>query len=386
MDLWKKKYKEKKKISLDNEHFFAERGEANVSKLFFWHGNPRLEGKAEDLDEDQTEQSNFDAIVDFLFEDDRVRGLLKTIKADGSVNEAIYIHRDSDDSTHRVLEGNCRLAIVSKLSQQDPTNNNWKQIPAILLPGDMPLSKQYRYSMYLHMVGKNDWTPFQAARHFLTLRDTQMKEGMSKQEAIGYVYETIKSAGTTKAAMVKEIETAEFMQKYKIKKTDQYSMIHEGYIAPAAARRKRKEFKQQGKESELDQVVLRTINEKDYDNAVDFRTKMRKVFSGSIDTSEPSKAAFKGFLKGELLLTEAANRLELTTQGAWEKDTIRRFHDFITTKELRKQKRIVTACVKYEEIHKWMREIELCSRMHAGAATNIQKLNTELIDALGKKK
>ena len=55
-------------------------------------------------------------------------------------------------------------------------------------------------------------------------------------------------------------------------------------------------------------------------------------------------------------------------------------------KELTKQKRIVTACVKYEEIHAWMREIELCSRMHAGAATNINKLNQELIDSVDKKK
>ena len=95
---------------------------------------------------------------------------------------------------------------------------------------------------------------------------------------------------------------------------------------------------------------------------------------------------FEDFLKGELLLTEAANRLELTTKGIWEKDTIKRFHDFITTKELPRQKRIVTACVKYEEIHAWMREIELCSRMHAGAATNINKLHQELIEKLDKKK
>ena len=163
-------------------------------------------------------------------------------------------------------------------------------------------------------------------------------------------------------------------------------MIYGGYIASAAARKKRKEFKEQGKESDLDQVVLRTINEKDYENAVDFRTKMTKVFKGSLDTSKPSKAVFKNFLKGELLLTEAANRLELTTKGALEKDAIKRFHDFITAKELAKQKRIVTACVKYEEIHAWMREIELCSRMHAGAATNINKLNQELIDSVDKKK
>ena len=83
------------------------------------------------------------------------------------------------------------------------------------------------------------------------------------------------------------------MEKYNITQTDQYSMIYGGYIASAAARKKRKEFKEQGKESDLDQVVLRTINEKDYDNAVDFRTKMTKVFKGSLDTSKPSKAVFK---------------------------------------------------------------------------------------------
>ena len=79
MNLWNKKYKEKNKVSLDGESFLAERGIANVGELYFWHDNPRLEGKAEDLNEKKSERSNFDAIVDFLFEDDRVRGLLKTI-------------------------------------------------------------------------------------------------------------------------------------------------------------------------------------------------------------------------------------------------------------------------------------------------------------------
>jgi len=386
MNLWNKKYKEKKKVSLDGESFLAERGIANVGELYFWHDNPRLEGKAEDLNEKKSERSNFDAIVDFLFEDDRVRGLLKTIKSDGAVNDDIIVYKEPDDGSYRVLEGNCRLAVVTELGKRNPRNKNWKQIPAILLPENMPWGTKIKYSIYAHVVGKNDWTPFQYARHLLKLRNTKVEEGMNKKEALEYVYDTIKVSGTSKAAVAKEIETAEFMQKYKIKKTDQYSMIYGGYIASAAARKKRKEFKEQGKESDLDQVVLRTINEKDYDNAVDFRTKMTKVFKGSLDTSKPSKAVFKNFLKGELLLTEAANRLELTTKGALEKDAIKRFHDFITAKELTKQKRIVTACVKYEEIHAWMREIELCSRMHAGAATNINKLNQELIDSVDKKK
>mgnify|MGYP001361858639 CR=1 FL=1 len=160
------------------------------------------------MDEKKTDRPNFDAIVDFLFEDDRVRGLLKTIKSDGAVNDDIIVYKEPDDGSYRVLEGNCRLAVVTELGKRNPRNKNWKQIPAILLPENMPWGTKIKYSIYAHVVGKNDWTPFQYARHLLKLRNTKVEEGMNKQEALEYVYDTIKVSGTSKAAVAKEIGEA----------------------------------------------------------------------------------------------------------------------------------------------------------------------------------
>jgi len=118
--------------------------------------NPRIAYELMTRKGPQTQET----LRNILWENDDVKKLKRAIEQNGGLVEAIII--SGKDGT--VLEGNCRLTsyLVLLEETQDP---KWKNIRARILPPDVTRDTVDELLGELHIVGKNQWSPFEQAHH-----------------------------------------------------------------------------------------------------------------------------------------------------------------------------------------------------------------------------
>jgi len=110
-----------------------------------------------------------------------------------------------------VIEGNCRLVCYRKLLEQaheaDVDDEQWKRIPARVLPADITQRQIHILLGDLHIAGKNEWKPFEKAAYIYDM-----------QEEFGFSYDFLVEHLRMSKSTIKQLK-------------DAYSLMSEKYLA-----------------------------------------------------------------------------------------------------------------------------------------------------------
>ena len=147
-----KNFPENSKTIAGNE-VVVKQGVLEVGKLQFWGENPRLYSLL-NVDDKLPSQ---DDIEDALIRKDFVKRLMKDIKTNGGLMEAIIVR----DKSWEVLEGNCRLASYRNLKKVDPVK--WSKIKCEILSEETDEDTIFSIIGQYHIRGKHQWEPFEQA-------------------------------------------------------------------------------------------------------------------------------------------------------------------------------------------------------------------------------
>ena len=112
-------------------------------------------------------------LLSLIYDQPGVSDLMAAIRDNGGLNEPILVRPDG-----RVIEGNCRAVSFLKLNKAKPNEQNWKTIPAWVVP-----SITERQVLILqgtqHVAGKNKWRAYEKVGHLYTMHK---KLGMTPKE------------------------------------------------------------------------------------------------------------------------------------------------------------------------------------------------------------
>lgn len=146
-------------ITLDGKRVQVESVDLPLDHVKLDPRNPRIANTVSVSISDHGEklQRKLEAL---LWQDDDVHDLYRQVLANGGLVERIIVRQDGS-----VVEGNCRTVVYRKLRENKPTERNWRQIPARLLPSDIADREVAILLGEMHVAGKNTWTPFEKAGH-----------------------------------------------------------------------------------------------------------------------------------------------------------------------------------------------------------------------------
>ena len=146
-------------ITLDGKRVQVESVELPLDHAKLDPRNPRIANTVSIAISDHGERLQ-KKLEELLWQDDDVRDLYRQVLANGGLVERIIVRQDGS-----VVEGNCRTVVYRKLRENKPTERNWKQIPARVLPSDIADREVAILLGEMHVAGKNTWTPFEKAGH-----------------------------------------------------------------------------------------------------------------------------------------------------------------------------------------------------------------------------
>ncbi len=122
-------------------------------QLRFFPENPRVYSILSAWDKEPAQ----DEIEKMLLAREHVKQLIQSIKANGGLTDPIFVR----DSSFVVLEGNSRLAAYRALARMDPIK--WGNMKCKILPEDIPEDKVFALLGEYHIIGKQDWAPYEQA-------------------------------------------------------------------------------------------------------------------------------------------------------------------------------------------------------------------------------
>jgi hypothetical protein len=150
-------------ITLDGKRVVVRNQNIPVETLHLDPKNPRIANTVS-LEFGAKAASLDSAIEDLLWSDSDVRDLYRQVIMNGGLIERI-IARPNDV----VAEGNCRLVVYRKLRAKFPQDARWQRIPSRVLPEEIPERDIALLLGQMHVMGKNEWTPFEKAGHVYKL-------------------------------------------------------------------------------------------------------------------------------------------------------------------------------------------------------------------------
>ena len=220
------------------------------SKLSFYLENPRLYSLVRADGDEPTQEEIQEALSGM----EHVRQLVQSIRTNGGLIDPVIVL----DETFVVLEGNSRLAAYRMLAQSEGVK--WAKIKVKILPRDIGESEVFSLLGEYHIIGKQDWAPFEQAGYLY-------RRHKHHNVAIPTLVQEI---GLTKAAITQLIDTYEFMRVHKEIDPERWSYYAE-YLKSSKIRKAR-----EGK-PELDELVVRQIRSAAIPRAIDIREKLAVI-------------------------------------------------------------------------------------------------------------
>ena len=241
---------QKDSITLRGEEIELKVGYINQVDLQFFPENPRIFSIVAAGDRPPSQEE----IQEALQKREHVRQLAQSIKANGGLTDPIFVREDN----YVVLEGNSRLAAYRLLSEKDPAE--WGKIKCKLLPIGIDEDKIFSLLGEYHIVGKQDWAPFEQAGY---LYRRHVKYGASSAEMA-------KSLGLSTHEVNRLIDVYSFMVKNKDTDPGRWSYYYEFY-------KSRKIKKAREEYPAFDDVVVSKIKSGEIKKASDIRDELPKV-------------------------------------------------------------------------------------------------------------
>jgi len=229
------------------------------TKLSFYLENPRLYSLVRADGDEPTQEEIQEALSGM----EHVRQLVQSIRTNGGLIDPVIVL----DETFVVLEGNSRLAAYRMLAESEGVK--WAKIKVKILPRDIGESEVFSLLGEYHIIGKQDWAPFEQA---------------------GYLYRRhkhhnvpiptlVQEIGLTKAAITQLIDTYEFMRVHKETDPERWSYYAE-YLKSSRIRKAREV------RPELDDLVVRQIRSAEIPRAIDIREKLAVIAEAGGKTLE----------------------------------------------------------------------------------------------------
>lgn len=219
-------------------------------QLRFYPENPRIYSVVFTGDEEPSQED----IQERLEERDHVKELSQSIQANGGLIEPLWV-RDGD---MLVIEGNSRLAAYRILGRRDAVK--WGRVKCNLLPRDVDDKKIFAFLCQCHVVGKQDWAPYEQAgiiwrrnKHY-----GDSPEYMSKEMGMSLV------------EVKRLIEVYSFMDEHGEREVQRWSYYYE-YL------KSRKIQSQREAHPDLDDAVVSSVKTGDIPKAEDIRDKLTRI-------------------------------------------------------------------------------------------------------------
>jgi len=193
-------------------------------------------------------------IQERLQERDHVKELSQSIEANGGLIEPVWV-RDGD---YLVIEGNSRLAAYRILANKDPIK--WGQMKSNLLPADIGDDKIFSFLCQCHVVGRQDWAPYEQAgiiwRRYHIFNVTP--QSLSKE------------MGMSLTEIKRLIDVYSFMYEHGDISVQHWSYYYE-YFKSRKIEEKREIY------PEMDNIITKRIKSGEIKRAEDVRDKITKI-------------------------------------------------------------------------------------------------------------
>ena len=220
------------------------------STLKFYPENPRIYSLLV-VDDMMPEQKE---VEELLINMDHVKALRQAIEANGGLIDPLIV-RDGD---FVVLEGNSRLAAYRILAKKDPTK--WGMVKCRLLPADIPDEAVFTLLGQYHIVGRQDWSPFEQAGYLWR----QINNSNITAETIA------KEMGLSVTKAKKMVVVYDFMKRHHDVDPQKWS-YYEEYLKSRAINQARLE------NPTMDEVIVSQIKTGEISKAIDIRKKLEPV-------------------------------------------------------------------------------------------------------------
>ena len=290
-------------ITLRGEEIPVKIGYMLQIDLKFYPENPRIHSILSLWEQVPTQEE----IERILLDREYVKQLIQSIKANGGLTDPIFVH----EKTLFVLEGNSRLAAYRALAKKDPVK--WGKIKCKILPKDIGEDKIFSLLGEYHIVGKQDWIPFEQAGY---LYRRNKKYGDDPQE-MGH------SLGLTPNKVKHLIGVYSFMREHKDNDSSRWSYYDE-YLKSTKINKVRGEY------PEFDKLVVSKIQSREIPRAADVRDNLTKIAIAGGKT-------LKSFVSGKHNFHESVERAKSGGADKHCYQNIRKFKNWIIDKTVQEE-------------------------------------------------
>jgi len=268
-------------------------------ELKFYLENPRLYTMVRADGKEPTQEE----IEETLSKMEHVKVLAQSIKENGGLMDAIFVHED----TNVVLEGNSRLAAYRILAKHDAVK--WGYIRAKILPKSITEREIFTLLGQYHIIGKKDWAPFEQAGYLY-------RQHVDNEVSIAELAREINLSHRTITHLISVVQ---FMIENSEKDVNRWSYYDE-YLKSNKMKKARKEYPQ------LDKLIVKKIRSSEIPRAVDVRDDLKKIVEAGGKILENFAEGKKGFVDS---VHAAVNK------GAGHQDVrhLRKFKEWIASQD-----------------------------------------------------
>lgn len=252
---------------LGKTKFNVKNGYAKIHDLHFWEDNPRIYSILQDKrDENELNKSY---IFSELRKTSDFDSLLKDIKDDDCINEAIWVVFDKDTKNYVVYEGNTRLAVAMQLFQAT-AKNQWSEVEVNVMPDSTDHKYLKKLVGTVHLKGKNKWQPFEA-------KGWLYRETIDAKQTLGSLAKAQKKVAEDYSQKLSDVKNAynlvSFFNNHKLGSNHQKNFFSywEEIVKSSALKKARDYF------NDLDNIKNKVINPKQ--DALD-KMLIKKVIDG----------------------------------------------------------------------------------------------------------
>jgi hypothetical protein len=245
--------------------------------LSFFIDNPRIYSVVHDDGKHPSQEE----VEEFLKQQDHVRELKESIKANDGLLEHLFVK----EGTLEVVEGNRRLAAYRILFAEDPIK--WNEVKCALLPPDLDESFMNSLLGEIHLKGKKPWSPYEKAS-FLHRRFR--KDGVT-------VDDLKKEFNISKQAITHSIDVIDLMEKHEEEDTRRWSYYDEFL-------KSRKAGSICENVASFEDVIVEKIKLDEVGTAMEFRGNLRVICQST------SKKPIKDLVSGKCSFEDSVGEAE----------------------------------------------------------------------------
>lgn len=352
-----------RKKSVGGKKFTVINGYADISDLQFWEDNPRIYSL---LDKERSENTvNKNIIFEKLrvFPDfDKLRS---QIRRDEQINEPIWVCLHPRTGQYTVYEGNTRLAVAIQLSENDlPSRRaSWNKIPVNVLPDGTNEKIIKRLIGLIHLVGVNQWAPFEADGYYY--REVEDLRNEEKETLANACKIVSKIYGVTTSKVNKAYKLVGWMLKHKMSSNVQkeYYSYWDTIVTNGPLQKVRKVFNNASfikdrvdkvTPDAFDKLLIKKVKAKvevqrvsgSSDSGTTFRDDIR-IISDAFNENQDSKLIFD-LLNEKITIQKAVEKAKKVGIGNSEYEDIRSFAEWLCSTE--RMKKLQNAVIEYPDM------------------------------------